>query len=64
MARDGSTKKMPAPVQAKTKPVRVDLALDVHQDFRVEAAKEGLSMTAMAKRLINEWVAKRKAGSK
>jgi hypothetical protein len=64
MARKGSTKKMPAPVETKTKPVRVDLAPDVHQDFRVEAAKEGVSMTAMAKRLVTEWVARRKAGSK
>ncbi len=44
--------------------VRLELTPDVHQDFRVEAAKEGISMAAMARRLVEEWVAKRKASGK
>lgn len=63
MARKGA-EKMPATAEPKTKPVRVDLDPAVHQQFRVEAAKEGLSMAAMAKRLVDDWVAKRKAGGK
>jgi ParG len=59
MARKASTKKVETAV---TKPVRVDLAPDVHQDFRVESAKEGISMAAMAKRLVDEWVEKRRKG--
>ena len=58
MARKRSTKPMPAATETKTKPVRVDLAPDVHQQFRVEAAKEGISMAAMAKRSVDDWVAK------
>lgn len=41
--------------------VRLELTPDVHKQFRVEAAKEGVSMAKMARRLIEEWVAKRKA---
>jgi hypothetical protein len=58
-------KKMTATTEeAALKQVRLELTPDVQQDFRVEAAKEGISMAAMAKRLVEEWVAKRKAGGK
>jgi hypothetical protein len=40
--------------------VRLELPPNVHQRFRVEAAKEGLPMAAMARRVIEEWIAKRK----
>ena len=43
--------------------VRLELAPDVHKQFRVEAAKEGVSMAKMARRLIEEWVAMRKTES-
>jgi hypothetical protein len=44
--------------------VRLELPPAVHRDFRVEAAKEGASMASMARRLIEEWTAKRKQGGK
>ena len=44
--------------------VRLELTPDVHKQFRVEAAKEGLSMAALARRLVEEWTAKRKVGGK
>ena len=54
--------------------VRLELPTDVHKQFRVEAAREGLSMAAMARKLVEEWIAgrsqatpatpKRKAGGK
>jgi hypothetical protein len=40
--------------------VRLELTPNVHQRFRVESAKEGLPMAAMARRVIEEWIAKRK----
>lgn len=57
-------KKMAVTTEPKAKPVRVDLDPAVHQQFRVEAAKEGVSMAAMGKRIIEEWVAKRKSSGK
>lgn len=57
-------KKMPAIAEEATLMlVRLELPTDVHQQFRVEAAKEGVSMAKMARRLIEEWVAKRNAGA-
>jgi hypothetical protein len=44
--------------------VRLELPPAVHRDFRVEAAKEGASMASMARRLVEEWTSKRKAGGK
>jgi hypothetical protein len=44
--------------------VRLQLTAPVHQDFRVESAKEGRSMANMARRLIEDWVAARKKGIK
>jgi hypothetical protein len=57
--------KMPAVVEeAGLKLVRLELTPSVHRDFRVEAAKEGMSMAALARRLVEEWTAKRKVGGK
>ena len=42
--------------------VRLELPKSTHQDFRVEAAKEGRSMANMARRLVEEWLKGRKAG--
>jgi hypothetical protein len=44
--------------------VRLELSKDIHKQFRVEAAKEGVSMAKMARQLVEEWVAKRNAGGK
>ncbi len=51
-------------VESEVKSVRLELSPDVHRDFRIEAAKEGQSMAALAKKLVEEWVAKRKQGAK
>jgi hypothetical protein len=58
-------KKMPtATLDSSLKLVRLELPESVHKQFRVEAAKEGVSMAAMARRLVEEWVVRRKAGGK
>ena len=58
-------KKMPAVAEKPgLKLVRLELPPAVQRDFRVEAAREGLSMAAMARRLVEEWTAKRKVGGK
>lgn len=44
--------------------VRLQLPKPIHLDFRVEAAKEGRSMSNMARRLVEDWVAARKKGAK
>jgi hypothetical protein len=44
--------------------VRLELPAGVHKQFRVEAAKEGISMAAMARRLVEDWVATQKGGGK
>lgn len=44
--------------------VRLELTPAVHRDFRVEAAKEGMSMAALARKLVEEWTARRKGGGK
>jgi hypothetical protein len=49
---------MPA-VGTESKSVRIELPAAVQQQFRVAAAMEGKSMAAIAKRLVEEWLAKR-----
>jgi plasmid stability protein len=51
-------------VETEPKSIRLELPPDVHQLFRVEAAKEGKSMAAVARKLVEEWMARRKAGGK
>ena len=53
-----------APDETQGKFVRLELDPRMHQDFRVKAAKEGLSMAVMAKKLVEKWVTTRKAGGK
>jgi hypothetical protein len=53
---------MPA-VEAESKSIRLELSPEVHQQFRVESAKEGLSMAAVARRLVEDYL-KRKANGK
>jgi hypothetical protein len=54
----------PVAAGSELKLVRLELSPDVHRHFRVEAAKEGKSMAAMARRLVEDWVARRKAGAR
>jgi hypothetical protein len=58
-------KRMPAVTEGATlKLIRLELTPEVQQEFRVEAAKEGISMAAMARRLVEEWLTKRRGGKK
>jgi hypothetical protein len=44
--------------------VRLELPIELHKQFRIEAAKEDTSMAAIARRLVEEWMAKRTRGAK
>ncbi len=44
--------------------VRLELPLDLHKQFRIEAAKEDTSMAAIARRLVEDWMSKRMKGAK
>lgn len=59
----GRRREMPA-VETEAKSVRLGLPADVHQQFRVEAAKEGTSMAAVARQLVEDWLRKRKGAGK
>jgi hypothetical protein len=48
---------------SNAKSLLLSLPLDIHQLFRVEAAKEGLSMAAVARRLVEDYL-KRKGSAK
>jgi hypothetical protein len=61
--RTKETKPMTS-VEVEAKSIRLELSPEDHQNFRVEAAKEGLSMAAVARRLVEDYLAKRKASSK
>lgn len=65
MARAKATEaKMPtSTAEVEAKSIRLELPPAVHQQFRVEAAKEGTSMAAVARRLVEEYL-RRKTGSK
>jgi hypothetical protein len=55
----GAEKVIATEIEGKS--IRLELPPDVHQHFRVEAAKEGMSMAAVARRLVEEYLAKRKS---
>jgi hypothetical protein len=58
-------KKMPAIAEeTKLVLVRLEIPVNVQKQFRVEASREGLSMAKMARRLVEEWTAKRTASTK
>jgi hypothetical protein len=63
MARNRKEAEPMINVETEAKSIRLELPPDVHQKFRVEAAKEGTSMAAVARRLVEEYL-KRKAGGK
>jgi hypothetical protein len=48
--------------EEEVKSVRLELPLSLHIEFRVLAAKRGMSMAAYAKHLIEECIAKGKEG--
>ena len=56
----------PKPTPAKEEPglmlVRLQLPPSLHQKFRVLAAKEGRSISNMARRVIEDWIAERDSG--
>jgi hypothetical protein len=67
MARKQSqgSKNVPAVSTAEAvRAVRLELPVSLHKKFRVEAAKEDSSMAAIARRLVEEWMNKRKTGGK
>jgi hypothetical protein len=51
-------------VATEPKSIRLALSPEDHQRFRVEAAKEGLSMAAVARRLVEAYLSQRKTGGK
>ena len=54
-------RKKPEPMQTaetETKFVRLELPIDIHIKFRVAAAKKGATMATMARRLVEEFLAK------
>jgi len=48
--------KMPATVEPKTKPVRLDLDPELHQMLRVVAAEQGKPMAVFARELVEQTV--------
>jgi hypothetical protein len=64
MASKRSPKTMPATAEpeVKTKPVRVDLPPAVHKGLRKAAAEDEMSMAALARKVVEEYVAKRTKG--
>jgi hypothetical protein len=65
MARKSPKGSKNVPVtEVEVRAVRLELPLNLHKEFRIEAAKEDASMAAIARKLVEEWMAKRKAGSK
>jgi len=44
--------------------VRLELPLSLHKQFRIECAKEDSTMAAIARRLVEEWMSKRKVGAR
>ena len=64
MAPDRKPKNMAtiAEPDGKTKPVRVDLSPAVHKELRKAAADEEISMAALARKVVEEYVARRAKG--
>jgi hypothetical protein len=55
-AKAKGPRNMPAVIEVEGKSIRLELPADVHQLFRVEAAKEGTSMAAVARRLVEDYL--------
>jgi plasmid stability protein len=63
MARKKEVKPMPA-TETALKAVRLELSPDIHKQLRIEAAKQDKSMAALVRDLVEDFLAKRKGGSK
>ncbi len=50
--------------EQELKAVRLELPVDVHRELRIEAAKRNTHMSALARVAVEEFLARRKAGSK
>ena len=50
MARKQTKAEPMIAVEVEPKSIRLELPPEIHQQFRVEAAKEGMSMAAVARR--------------
>ena len=50
--------------EQELKAVRLELPVDVHRELRIEAAKRDTHMSALARVAVEEFLARRKAGSK
>jgi hypothetical protein len=46
------------------KAVRLDIPLSMHRELRIEAAKRDMSMAALVRGLVEEFLSKRKAGGR
>jgi len=55
---------VPAIEEATDKFVRLVIPADIHRDFRVLAAKEGVGMAVLASRIIVEFVESKRKGGK
>jgi hypothetical protein len=55
------TREMSTATGVDTRSIRLELPVDVHQAFRVESAKEGTSMAAVARRLVEEYLKRKGA---
>jgi hypothetical protein len=63
MAKTKGPKKMTG-TKSDVKSIRLELEEPMHREFRIEAAKEGQSMSALAKRLVEEWIIRRRGTKK
>jgi predicted HicB family RNase H-like nuclease len=63
MPRKQSTKGKPMnAVGTELKAVRLELTPEIHKELRVEAAKQDMSMAALVRGLVEEYLSKRKGG--
>jgi hypothetical protein len=51
-------------VGTELKAVRLELPLEDHKRLRIEAAKEGVSMASLVRRLVEDFLSKRKSTTK
>lgn len=58
--KSGKDVKPVTATEAEMKVVRLELPLDVHKAFRIAAAEEGVSMAVLARKAVDDLLAKRK----
>ena len=64
MAKRKRVIKMPTGEVEEVCSIRLDLPRSIQREFRVECAKENSSMAAIARRLVEAWLEKRRKGAK